>query len=123
MCCFCLIPLFVSLIFLTCIMSIPVWYIQTDPFESKNQYTFKSPYGYCSDTKEGYECFDGDGNFNAVGIPAIKYKDGTEYWFKNGKHHREDDLPAIILPNGNKYWYKDGEPYRENNLQTEEIIA
>lgn len=32
---------------------------------------------------------------------------GTKYWAKDGKYHREDG-PAIEAINGDKYWWVDG---------------
>jgi hypothetical protein len=33
--------------------------------------------------------------------------DGTTYWYKNDKRHREDG-PAIEDADGSKEWYKNG---------------
>ena len=41
---------------------------------------------------------------------------GDQYWYKNGKYHRDNDLPAIILINGCQYWYKNGLQHRDNDL-------
>jgi len=43
-----------------------------------------------------------------------------EWWYKNGKKHRENDHPAKIYyyENGSKfyeYWYKNGRMQREND--------
>jgi len=43
----------------------------------------------------------------------IKYTNGTQYWLKNGRNHREDG-PAVIVCNGTKYWYKNGLCHRED---------
>jgi len=43
----------------------------------------------------------------------VKYSDGTQKWYKNGKVHREDG-PAVIYSNGTQYWYKNGEFHRED---------
>lgn len=37
---------------------------------------------------------------------------GTKYWHKEGKWHREDG-PAIEYSNGNKSWYIEGKSYVE----------
>ena len=37
----------------------------------------------------------------------------NQYWYLNGKWHREDG-PAIIRPNGSKYWYQNGKRHRED---------
>jgi hypothetical protein len=39
--------------------------------------------------------------------PAVIESNGTKYWYKNGKLHRED-LPAVICPNGIKFYYNNG---------------
>jgi antitoxin component YwqK of YwqJK toxin-antitoxin module len=41
---------------------------------------------------------------------------GDEYWYKNGKLHRDNDLPAIIFSNGYQGWYKNGKLHRDNDL-------
>jgi hypothetical protein len=41
-------------------------------------------------------------------------KYGTECWYKNGKHHREDDKPAIVYADGTQFWYFDGKLHRES---------
>lgn len=37
---------------------------------------------------------------------------GSEFWFKDGKPHREDG-PAIIFENGTQFWYKNGIKHRQ----------
>jgi hypothetical protein len=44
--------------------------------------------------------------------------DGDEYWYKNGKLHR-DAAPAIQAANGNMYWYQNDELYREDGPAVE----
>jgi outer membrane lipoprotein-sorting protein len=40
---------------------------------------------------------------------------GTERWYnKDEKLHRDDDEPAAIYYDGTKYWYKNGKLHREN---------
>jgi hypothetical protein len=41
-------------------------------------------------------------------LPAVIYRNGTQEWYKNGLRHRDNDLPAIINSNGSQEWYKDG---------------
>jgi hypothetical protein len=43
----------------------------------------------------------------------------TQFWFKNGKRHRDNDLPAEIYQNGNQCWYKNGKIHRDNDLPAE----
>jgi len=38
-----------------------------------------------------------------VNGPAIEWKNGTKFWFKEGGYHRIDG-PAIEWSNGYKYW-------------------
>ena len=48
--------------------------------------------------------------------PAIIYANGSKYWCKNGKPHRDGDKPAVIWANGgSKYWYKNGKLYRDGD--------
>ena len=54
-------------------------------------------------------------------LPAIELKNGDKYWFKNDKRHRENDLPAIEYSNGTKYWYKNGERHRDNDKPAIEL--
>lgn len=42
----------------------------------------------------------------------IEHSDGTKYWYRNGKLHREDG-PAVEYANGNKEWYRNGEQLTE----------
>jgi len=39
---------------------------------------------------------------------AENFPNYIEYWFKDDKIHRDDDLPAVIQPNDGKSWFKDG---------------
>ena len=41
-------------------------------------------------------------------LPAIESADGTKVWCKNGEKHRDGDLPAVEWPDGKKEWYKNG---------------
>jgi antitoxin component YwqK of YwqJK toxin-antitoxin module len=49
-------------------------------------------------------------------LPALIYKDGDKLWYKNDKLHRDNDLPSIILINGDKFWYKNGNSQRDGDL-------
>ena len=40
----------------------------------------------------------------------------SQCWYKNGEIHRENDLPAVTSPNGYQGWYKNGEFHRDNDL-------
>ena len=39
--------------------------------------------------------------------PACVHPDGTKEWLLNGKRHREDG-PAYVYPNGSKVWFLNG---------------
>jgi len=43
--------------------------------------------------------------------PAIRYKNETKCWYKEGKLHRLDG-PAVEFGNGYKFWYKEGKCHR-----------
>lgn len=46
-------------------------------------------------------------------MSVMKGSDGTEYWFQNGKVHREDG-PAIIWADGAEVWYMNGKLHRKD---------
>jgi hypothetical protein len=48
--------------------------------------------------------------------PAIINSDGAQYWYQNGRIHRNNNLPAIILPSGSQHWYQNGKAHRDNDL-------
>lgn len=47
------------------------------------------------------------------GGPAVELTNGSKYWYKDGKHHREDG-PAIEHADGSEYWCIDGQYHRED---------
>lgn len=47
---------------------------------------------------------DENGNLHREDGPAVTFKDGTSFWYRNNELHREDG-PAIIRPDGTKEWY------------------
>jgi len=49
-------------------------------------------------------------------LPAIISSNDTREWFLNGKKHRENDLPAIIHSDGTQEWWLNGKRHRENDL-------
>ena len=49
-------------------------------------------------------------------LPAVITSDGDQFWMKNGLCHRDNDLPAIIFTDGEQYWYQNGERHRDNDL-------
>jgi len=44
------------------------------------------------------------GEIHKLDGPAIEWKNGDKYWYKEGKMHRLDG-PAREYANGSKYWY------------------
>ena len=46
---------------------------------------------------------------------VIDHDDGTKYWYKNGKLHR-DNGPAKIWSNGDEQWWQNGLLHRDNDL-------
>lgn len=46
----------------------------------------------------------------------IKYDNGVQFWSKNNKYHRDDDLPAAIYADGSMEWYKEGNLHRDGDL-------
>jgi hypothetical protein len=49
-------------------------------------------------------------------LETFKIKNGDQFWYQNGKRHRDNDLPAVISSTGSQYWYKNGKRHRENDL-------
>jgi hypothetical protein len=45
--------------------------------------------------------------------PAIEYADGSKLWSLNGKYHREDG-PACEWADGSKSWYQNDKLHRED---------
>ncbi len=48
--------------------------------------------------------------------PTKITKDGTQYWYINGKLHREDG-PAWIWKDGEQYWYINGHDITDEILK------
>jgi len=46
---------------------------------------------------------------------AIIDSDGAQYWWKEGKIHRDGDQPAIICANGSQEWCKEGKCHRDGD--------
>ena len=53
-----------------------------------------------------------DGEYHSFNDkPAMICSDGSKYWFKNGRLHRDNDLPAVIDKQESycqKRWYVNG---------------
>jgi len=69
---------------------------------------------YCKGSQTRSSCtVNKEGQHHSINNrPAITLKDGSKYWFKNGKNHRKYG-PASILGDGSKYWYQDGNIHNE----------
>ena len=51
---------------------------------------------------------------DVIEYKVVVYPCGTQYWYLNDLHHREDG-PALIYTDGTQYWYLYG-----NNMSEEE---
>jgi len=73
------------------------------------------PKGYTGHVKftDGVQYWYKNGKKHRDDGPAAIFPDGTQEWFKNGKHHREDG-PAIIGADGSQSWYKKGKVHRDD---------
>jgi hypothetical protein len=49
-------------------------------------------------------------------LPAEIRSDGDRFWWKEGRRHRDGDLPAVICSNGNQLWFKEGKLHRDGDL-------
>jgi hypothetical protein len=49
-------------------------------------------------------------------LPARISNNGDQYWYKEGKLHRNGDLPAVTSVHGDQYWYKEGKLHRDGDL-------
>ena len=54
-----------------------------------------------------------DGKRHREDGPAAILANGNQFWFKYGNRHREDG-PSVIYPDGHKFWYRDGKLHRED---------
>jgi len=77
-----------------------------------NSITVKSqselPQGYTGHAKltDGTQYWYKNSKVHREDGPAEIWLDGTQWWYKNGKLHREDG-PAVIYDNGTQYWLND----------------
>lgn len=70
------------------------------------------PYNFTTD--EGHYFSGVDGEMHSVNDePAVIYKDGTKWWYRNGKIHR-DNGPAVVWWNGVEEWWQNNERHRED---------
>ena len=59
---------------------------------------------------QGVARIGGQKGFNGTG--TIKWRDGHQEWYLNGKHHRTDG-PAVVWPDGDEDWYWRGKQHSE----------
>jgi hypothetical protein len=57
-----------------------------------------------------------DGKLHREDGPAVIFKNGGKQWYKYSKRHREDG-PAVIVYNGDKYWFKYDRPITKEVLE------
>ena len=57
--------------------------------------------------KDGTKFWYLNGKYHREDGPACEYAHGTKLWFLNGEYHREDG-PAVEYADGSKYWYLNG---------------
>lgn len=46
--------------------------------------------------------------------PSVVKPNGDQWWYLDGKLHRDNDKPAYISTDGRKAWFQDGVLHREN---------
>ena len=52
----------------------------------------------------------------ADGTSYVRYNDGDQYWYRNGRVHRDGDQPAAIWADGRQAWYRDGQQHRDGDI-------
>jgi hypothetical protein len=57
-----------------------------------------------------------NGLLDRIGGPAIIILGGGEYWYRNGRFHRDGGLPAIVRENGVEEWWVNGVRHRDGGL-------
>ena len=61
-----------------------------------------------TDTREGHVLLHPKGRLHSTGDqPAVVYADGTQWWYCEGKIHR-DGAPAVVWANGVEEWWQNG---------------
>lgn len=69
----------------------------------------KSPQPYSFTTREGHTYSGIDKQLHSIDDqPAVVYADGTRWWYRDGKIHR-DNGPAIIHANGVQEWWQNNQ--------------
>jgi hypothetical protein len=62
--------------------------------------------------KAGMTTYRVGGLYHRIGGPAVHWRDGSQYWYENGRLHRIDG-PAIYEPNaGEQHFYIHGLRYQ-----------
>jgi hypothetical protein len=57
-----------------------------------------------------------NGKLHRDNKPAVICAGGNQYWYQHDKLHRNNDLPAVICANGDQYWYQHDKRHRDNDL-------
>ena len=70
---------------------------------------------------DGTKFWDRDGKLHREDGPAIESSTGTKCWYRDGKLHREDG-PAAEDSDGRKYWYRNGVEYNPNDGCSGKIV-
>lgn len=60
------------------------------------------------------EFLDATGGPNWSKVLEFQNNEGTRYFMRNGKVHRDLDKPAVVHMNGHMEWLNDGKLHREN---------
>jgi len=61
-------------------------------------------------------------------LPASIKSDGAQFWYKNGKRHRNERdekgrvLPSIVWNSGGQAWYKNGKEHRDDRDENGKIL-
>lgn len=64
--------------------------------------------------REGHEFHQVAGMLHSLDDkPAVIYADGTRWWYRGGRVHREG-APAIIWGNGVEEWFQDDKRHRDD---------
>ena len=64
--------------------------------------------------ESGYRYVTVDRLLESVGDePAVVYPDGSKFWYRGGKLHRDGDKPAVVYPNGVQEWWQNHQRHRD----------
>ena len=64
--------------------------------------------------ESGYRYVTVDRLLESIGDePAVIYPDGSKFWYRAGKLHRDGDKPAVVYPNGVQEWWQNHQRHRD----------